>query len=75
MTTKKDFENYIDINKKKPPSKIKIRLVRYIYGGDCVGLIKQWESTGWMLDSGLFSVKNVDGLTLSNSIPTHWKNL
>jgi len=61
---------WIDLSKQKPEAGIKIKLARFDVT-DC-GKVVVWESIGWMLKSGVFSVKWVLGLTYENSKPTHW---
>jgi len=59
--------NWINLQDVQPPPKTRINLARYENG------ILIWETTGWLLKGTTYSVKYVDGLTISNSHPTHWK--
>lgn len=58
----------------KPPSGIRVKVSHMITG---IGAPERsgWESTGIMLKSGTFSVKEIFGLDLNRLVeqpPTHW---
>lgn len=52
-----------DIKKQLPPPNLKVKLF---------DLNANWESTGWILESGTWSVKWKDGMP-KFPIPTHWE--
>lgn len=73
MTTFFEKEGFINLDKLKPKVGERVCLIKVIYYNTHES--KQWETTGIMRENGNFYLKNTDGLTLGNSIPTHWKKL
>lgn len=66
-------EGFINLNKLKPKVGERVCLIKVIYHDTHES--KQWETTGVMRENGIFYLKNTEGLTLGNSIPTHWREI
>lgn len=66
-------EGFINLDKLKPPVEERVDFIKVIYHDTHES--KQWETTGIMRENGIFYLKNTEGLTLGNSIPTHWRKL
>ena len=64
-------DKWINCKRELPPIKTRVELAYRPtgIGGTCLG----WESEGWMLKDGRFSIKYVQGLTYNNAHPTHWR--
>ena len=65
---------WISLNQEKPEPLTKVRLSQ-IHILDWNLEVMNWETTGWFLPSGSWSVKASEGINLNNSKPTHWKNI
>ncbi len=73
MKTFFEKEGFINLNKLKPKVGERVCLIKVIYHDTHES--KQWETTGVMRENGIFYLKNTEGLTLGNSIPTHWREI
>ena len=65
--------DWIDVEQELPPPKTKVKLS---YGLLRTGaaVCDDWVSEGWLLESGTWSVKLVEGMPKWPE-PTHWKYL
>lgn len=66
-------EGYTNLLNLKPKVGERVILIKVAYHDTHES--KQWETTGIMRENGIFYLKNTDGLTLGNSIPTHWREI
>lgn len=74
QTSHYEKEGWINLNEAKPEPKKKIKVAK-IRMLDWGLFRMEWQTQGHMLESGTFSVKACDGLTLKNSKPTHWQEI
>lgn len=62
-----------DINKELPPPNTKVKLSYGMFGVRGA-VVDDWVSEGWILESGIWSVKWYEGMPKFPT-PTHWKYL
>ena len=66
------MSHWIAISKQLPPVNERVKLKRELGNND----INRWESEGYILKGGTFSVKKVPEITsFENTKPTHWMPL
>lgn len=63
------MKKWISVSEQVPDFNIKVGM-KFEEDG-----VVRWESVGWVLENGIYSIKKTEGLTFNNSKPTHWGNI
>ncbi len=71
-------KNWIDCNSSLPEfgNRVEVKLdFQNVFPAIPQDIPQKWKSTGYLRKSGVWSIKAAPGLTLSNSIPSHWRGI
>jgi hypothetical protein len=63
--------SWIDVTKELPPPNVRVKL-SYGLVGIRAAVCDDWVTEGWILPSGIWSLKHVDNMPKFPT-PTHWK--
>jgi len=61
------------VDDKPPEIGVWVEVIRIDESHSVIGVV--WSSIGRLRESGNWTIKSTDGLTLRNSKPTHWRKL